>query len=106
MGSRWGAAYVFLKYPICEQLSTGKTLRNPNESRKTHREKLNHQDVVVFLQCIGPGALLVSVVLPGGRERGVRREGGLLVCVFLQETLMPQVSGQSSNKSCSWFCFK
>lgn len=89
MGARWGAAYVFLKYPICEQLSTGKTLRNTNESRKTHTEKLNHQDVVMLLQCIGPGALLVSVMLPGGCEWGVRRERGLLVCVFLQETLMP-----------------
>lgn len=45
------------------------------KAENTHTEKLNHQDVVMLLQCVAPGALPVSVVLPGGCEWSVRREG-------------------------------
>jgi len=65
VGSLWGVVCVLCKYPICEQLSTGKTLK-PKQNRKTSTEKLNHQDLVVLLQCFGPGVLPVGVVLLGG----------------------------------------
>lgn len=35
MGSLWGVVYILRKYPICEQLSTGKTLKNPNKTKQT-----------------------------------------------------------------------
>ena len=74
MGSLWGVAYILHKYPICEQLSTGKTLKKPKQNKKT-TEKLNHQDVVMLLQCFGPGALLVWVVLLGGLGWDARGRG-------------------------------
>lgn len=72
MGSLWGVAYIFHKYPICEQLGTGKTLK-PKQNKTTQTEKLSHQDVVTLLQCFGPGVLLAWVVLPGGLGWAMRR---------------------------------
>lgn len=74
MGSLWGVVYILRKYPICEQLSTGKTLKTPNKTnkQKTQTEKLSHQDVATLLQRFGPGALLVWVVLLGGLGWGAR----------------------------------
>lgn len=73
MGSLWGVAYVLCKYPICEQLSTGKTLKTLNQNKKKTTEKLNYHNVVTLLQCFGPGVLLMWAVLLGGLGRAVRR---------------------------------
>lgn len=41
MGSLWGAVYILRKYPICEQLSTGKTRKPPNKTKKTPPRRRN-----------------------------------------------------------------